>query len=121
MLQSEREEQLAGAELQSRSWAVAALKWNYFKHLWGRQDGERGVVRMTYQQEETAQLSLLPLSQVVLYFSRIPQPVLAGPEPRVPIAPAPLAASNTATGTAGSLIRPRDVFSCCTDQMGNTQ
>lgn len=49
MLQSEREEQLAGAELQSRSRAAAAFKLSYFKHFWGRQDGECGVVRMTYQ------------------------------------------------------------------------
>lgn len=32
MLQREREEQLAGAELKSRSQAAAAFKWSYFKH-----------------------------------------------------------------------------------------
>lgn len=48
MLQSEREEQLAGAELQSRSRAAAAFKWSYFRHL-GRQGAECGVVRMTHQ------------------------------------------------------------------------
>lgn len=36
MLQSEREEQLAGAELQSRSRAVTAFKWSYFNALVGK-------------------------------------------------------------------------------------
>lgn len=36
MLQSEREEQLAGAELQSRSRAVTAFKWSCFNALVGK-------------------------------------------------------------------------------------
>lgn len=52
------------------------LKWSYFRHLWGRQDAECGVVRMTHQWEETGKLSLLSLPRATLSIGGIAGTIL---------------------------------------------